>query len=153
MARKPNIFLDSSALIAGVISTAGAAHALLQLGESGEITLTISEMVIVECERTIAKKSPNSLARFRLALKASNLRIVANPSIEQMTSQQGLIRDPQDLPILLSAMQAKVDFLATHNRRDFLDDSSVVLQSGLRIGSPGDALGWLRDILLKNHDS
>jgi hypothetical protein len=47
---KLNIFLDSSALIAGSISESGAAHVLLQLGESEDILLTISEMVIVESE-------------------------------------------------------------------------------------------------------
>jgi hypothetical protein len=40
--KKVNIFLDSSALIAGVLSTAGAAHALLILGEDESVLLTIS---------------------------------------------------------------------------------------------------------------
>jgi predicted nucleic acid-binding protein len=58
---KLNIFLDSSALIAGVISPKGAAHVLLQLGEQEEILLTISEMVVTESERAITKKAPKNL--------------------------------------------------------------------------------------------
>ncbi len=58
---KPDIFLDSSALIAGAISETGAAHALFQLGESEDIHLTVSEMVIVESERSMARKVPHNL--------------------------------------------------------------------------------------------
>jgi predicted nucleic acid-binding protein len=59
---KLNIFLDSSALIAGAISESGAAHVLLQLGESEDVLLTISEMVIVESERSICinRSKPHS---------------------------------------------------------------------------------------------
>jgi predicted nucleic acid-binding protein len=39
---KLNIFLDSSALIAGAISESGAAHVLLNLGESQDFVVTVS---------------------------------------------------------------------------------------------------------------
>ena len=44
-------------------------------------------------------------------------------------------------------MQMKVDYLATHNRKHFLDDPKVAEQAGIRIGTPGDVLAWLRDAL------
>jgi predicted nucleic acid-binding protein len=112
---KFNIFLDSSALIAGAISEAGAAHVLLQLGESEDILLTISEMVIVESERSIAKKSPRNLNDLRKLIKTAKLRIVDDPSIKEVEANLYLIEDPNDVPILLAAMKAKVDYLATHN--------------------------------------
>jgi predicted nucleic acid-binding protein len=59
--RKLKIFLDSSALIAGVISETGAAHVLLQLGETEDITLMVSELVFNETKRSIARKSPEIL--------------------------------------------------------------------------------------------
>ena len=52
--------------------------------------------------------------------------------------------DPADVPILLAVMHARVDFLVTLNRRHFLDDPQVARRSGLRIGTPGDALAWVR---------
>jgi hypothetical protein len=58
-----------------------------------------------------------------------------------------LINNPNDVPILLAAMKAKVDYLATHNRKQFLGDANVSERSGLRIGTPGDVLAWLRDNL------
>lgn len=144
---KFNIFLDSSALIAGAISESGAAHVLLNLGESRDIVLTVSELVILESERSIARKSPRNLDDLRKLIKATNLRIVQNPSTDEVEANPYLINDPNDVPILLAAMKAKVDYLATHNRKHFLDDPKVSERSGLRIGTPGDVLAWLRDNL------
>ncbi len=56
----------------------------------------------------------------------------------------GLISHAADVPILLAAMKAGVDFLVTLNRRHFLDDPEVAARSGLRLGTPGDALAWVR---------
>jgi predicted nucleic acid-binding protein len=145
--KKPHIFLDSSALIAGVISDTGAAHALLKLGENKYIDLTISELVVLESERAIAKKSPRDIPNLRNAIVQSQLNIIRNPSLKEISDHLYLIRDPNDVPILLSAMKAKVDFLATHNRKHFLDDPKVSELSGLRIGTPGDALAWVRENL------
>jgi predicted nucleic acid-binding protein len=144
---KFKIFLDSSALIAGAISASGAAHTLLNLGEGRDIVLIVSELVIVESERSIAKKSPNNLDDLRSLIRLSNLRIVENPSPKEVEANLYLISDPTDVPILVAAMKAKVDFLATHNRKHFLDDSKVEERSGIRIGTPGDTLAWLRDNL------
>ena len=144
---KFNIFLDSSALIAGAISESGAAPVLLNLGESRDILLTVSELVILESERSMAKKAPSNLNDLRSLIKSSNLRIVDNPSREEVEANLYLINDPYDVPVLLAAMKAKVDYLATHNRKHFLDDPTVSEKSGLRMGTPGDVLAWLRENL------
>ena len=144
---KFNIFLDSSALIAGAISETGAAHVLLQIGESEDILLTVSEMVIVESERSVAKKSPPNLNDLRKLIKTAKLRIVNDPSRKEVEANLDLIEDPNDVPILLAAMKAKVDYLATHNRRHFLDDPKVAERAGIRIGTPGDVLAWIRENL------
>ncbi len=145
--QKFNIFLDSSALIAGAISESGAAHILLNLGESKDIVLTVSELVIVESERAMAKKAPGNLNDLRSLIKSSNLKIVENPSRKEVEANLYLIKDPNDVPILVVAIKAKVDYLATHNRKHFLDDPQVAERSGLRIGTPGDVLAWLRENL------
>jgi len=146
---KPHIFLDSSALIAGVISDTGAAHALLKLGENEYIDLTISELVILESERSIAVKSPRDIPNLRHIIVQSQLNIIRDPSSQEIRENLYLISDPNDVPILLSAKKAKVDFLVTHNRKHFLDDPKVAELSGLRIGAPSAALSWVRDNLGK----
>lgn len=139
-----NLFLDSSALIAGIISEAGASRVLLLLAESGHITATISEQVLTECERAIARKVPQALGDLRQAILASRVQIVRDPSLEDVLENRNLISHAADVPIVLAAMRAKVDYLVTLNRKHFIDDSLVAEKSGLRIGTPGDALDWVR---------
>jgi predicted nucleic acid-binding protein len=144
---KPNIFLDSSALVAGAISSAGAARAILLLGEFGDIEIIISELVVVESERAVARKSPSNIDNLRNLIRISKVKIVRNPLRRDSQANTYLIKDPADVPILVAAMRAEVDFLVTHNRKHFLDDPKVAENSGLRIGTPGDALAWLRENL------
>ena len=141
----PNLFLDSSALFAGIVSARGGARALLQLTESGHITVTISEQVVAETERAIARKVPSAINDLRQAILASKAQIVRDPSLADVMAHSKLISHPADVPILLAAMQVKTDYLVTLNRRHFIDDPNVAQRSGLRIGTPGEALNWVRE--------
>jgi predicted nucleic acid-binding protein len=142
-----NLFLDSSALFAGIVSAAGAARALLLLAEAEQINLFISEQVVAETERAIARKAPQALQDLRQAILASKAQILHDPERAVVQANLHLIRHAADVPILLAAMQAKVDYLVTLNRVHFLDDPEVAKRSGLQIGTPGDALAWLRQRL------
>ncbi|HET7087306.1 MAG TPA: PIN domain-containing protein [Anaerolineae bacterium] len=141
---RANLFLDSSALFAGVVSPSGAARALLLLAEAGAITITISEQVIAETERAIARKAPRALPYYREAVRRVGVRIVHDPSIEEVQAHRHIISHPADVPIVLAAMKARADYLVTLNRRHFIDDPEVAARSGLHIGTPGDALAWVR---------
>lgn len=136
--------MDSSALFAGVASASGAARALLVLAESGLLSMVVCEQVLAETERAILRKVPGALADFRQALTSARLTVVADPTQAEVSAHRGIISDESDVPIVLAAMQAGVDYLVTHNRSDFLDDPGVATRTGLRIGSPGDALAWIR---------
>ena len=141
---KARLFFDSSALIAGVLSSTGAARVLLVMSEMSDIELIISEQVIVECERSLAKKVPQALPEFRQTIKDANLKILKDPSLKEVRESLYLISDSTDAPILAAAIKAKVDFLVTHNHKHILDDPKVAEKSGLQIGTPGDALAWFR---------
>ncbi len=144
---RPDLFLDSSALFAGIVSPSGAARALLLLAEAGLITVTVSEQVVAETERAVARKVPRALMTYREAMRSTGLRIVHPPSPEDVESHHDIIAHPADVPIVVAAMRAGVDYLVTFNRRHFVDDPGVAVRSGLRIGAPGDALAWVRERL------
>jgi predicted nucleic acid-binding protein len=146
---KIDLFLDSSALMAGIISAKGAARALLLLGEDEKIILTVSEQVIVEVERNLAIKVPKILPYAREMILHTNLRILKDPSPEEVYKHLDWINHAADVPILVAAARAKVDFLVTLNTRHFIEDANVSCRSGLRIGTPGDALAWVREQLSK----
>jgi predicted nucleic acid-binding protein len=142
--RRPQLFFDASALFAGVISAVGAARALLLLSEGGAIAITVSEQVIAETERTLARKAPAALSSYREALRASRIRIVKDPAAAEVAAAHDMIAHEADVPILVAAMNAKTGYLVTLNRRHFIEDPEVARRSGLRIGTPGDALAWVR---------
>ena len=99
---------------------------------------------MAETERAIARKVPLALSDLRKAILASQAKIVRDPSPEEVSAHLNLISHPVDIPIVLAAMQAKVRYLVTFNRKHFIDDPEVARKSGLNIGTPGDALSWVR---------
>lgn len=142
--KKAEIFLDSSALMAGIVSSQGAARVLLLLAEDEKIALLVSEQVIAEVERNIARKMPRALPLVREMILRANVQILRDPRPEEVQLRKNWISHAADVPILVAAAAAKVGFLATLNQRHFLDDPEVAKRSGLRIGTPGDALAWVR---------
>jgi hypothetical protein len=69
------------------------------------------------------------------------------PSPEDVQAHPSIISHPANVPIVVTAMQTKVDYLVTLSRRHFIDDPSVAARSGLRIGTPGNGLTWVKDHL------
>jgi predicted nucleic acid-binding protein len=114
------------------------------LAESDQITVTVSEQVVAETERAIARKVPQALADVRKAILASKAKILHDLSPAEVNANLQLISHPADVPIRLAAMKAKVDYLVTLNRKHFMDDPDVARRAGLRIGTPEDALSWVR---------
>ena len=137
-----DFFLDSSALMSGMISATGAARALLLLSEDGKLNLIVSEQVIAEIERNLARKAPKVLPYARDMIRQARIRILPDPSPQAIEPCRDWIAHAADLPILVAAAEARVDFLVTLNRRHFTDDAGVAQKSGLHIGTPGDALSW-----------
>jgi predicted nucleic acid-binding protein len=143
----PELFFDSSALFAGIVSASGASRALLLLAEAGLVAITVSEQVVAETERAVARKIPRALPDLREAIRATGLRIVRDPSPDEIEGHADIIAHQADVPIIVTAMRVKTDYLVTLNRRHFLDDPAVVDRSKIRIGTPGDALAWVRQHL------
>jgi len=145
----PELFFDSSALFAGIVSTSGASRALLLLAEAGLVAIAVSEQVVTETERAVARKIPRALPDFREAIRATGLRIVRDPSPDEIERYADIIAHQADVPIVVAAMQSKTDYLVTLNRRHFIDDPAVADRSKLRIGAPGDAFTWVRRYLIE----
>ena len=145
----PELFFDSSALFAGIVSASGASRALLLLAEAGQIAITVSEQVLTETERAVARKIPRPLPDFREAIRATDLRIIRDPSPDELEGHADIIAHRADVPIVVAAMQIQTDYLVTLNRRHFLEDPVVADRSSLRIGTPGDALAWVRQYLVE----
>lgn len=135
--QKPAVFIDADALIAGSASNSGASHLILQLSELGLIDAVCSEQVRRESERNLTTKLPAAIPAFRLLADAA-VRWVGNPRTRELENYRGQA-DPEDLPILVAALQAGCDSLITFNVRHYWPKDRA-----LRIETPGDFLTRLR---------
>jgi hypothetical protein len=95
-------------------------------------------------KRNIARKAAKAVQFARELILCANIRIVRDPDIEEVFQRQDWMHSPGQVPILVAAVRALVNYLATLNPKHFIDDLEVSRRSGLRIGTPGDALAWVR---------
>lgn len=141
------IFLDTSALIAGVYSLTGAAHEVLRLCEAGVVRATVSRQVLVEADRNVSQKMPSLLAEYRAFLKQLAPAVMEDPTRESVQQAANVIHH-KDAPILAAAMQASVDFLITWNTKHF-QKKAVRAYVQFPILTPGEFLEVFRQSLLK----
>jgi predicted nucleic acid-binding protein len=128
-------FLDTSVLFAAVYSQHGAARDLLKLALLQQVTLCVSALVYEETERNLQKKAPDKLAAFHALVQAVPFVVVPDPSREAVIAASAYTV-LKDAPIVAAAIEAKVDYLTTYDRKDLLDQPEVAEKSGLRIVTP-----------------
>jgi predicted nucleic acid-binding protein len=112
--RPPNVFLDTSVLMAATISGRGSARDLLNGGFRGEYALIISADVIEECERNLRTKAPDALPLFAAFLTLIVHRV--EPTAAQVAHAATMI-DAKDAPIVAAAQAARAMYLASYDRR------------------------------------
>ena len=113
------IFFDTSAYIAGLVSTSGAARELLRLAETQIIGMVVSEEVITEVDRVLSTKFPGRVLESRQIWKNIEPEIAPNPTTNQTTPFLKIL-EKGDAEILCAASLAKVSAFVTWNTRDFM---------------------------------
>jgi len=118
--RAVRVFLDSNVILSGLISEKGAPRIILDLlslrlpwlaGLTGEYN-------IIEIERNLARKLPTALPAYKRYFAKLNLKIVPLPSLADVENYRGYIAD-KDVPVLVSAISGKADYLVTGDNKDF----------------------------------
>jgi predicted nucleic acid-binding protein len=114
------VFLDSNVIISGLLSAKGAPRIILDLlclhlpnlhGVTGAYNM-------MEIERNLVRKLPAALPVFQEYLPRLNLEIVPLPLYEELESWFGITAD-KDVPVIVSAVNGKADFLVTGDMGDF----------------------------------
>lgn len=139
------VFLDTSALIAGIVSSRGAAREVLRLAEAGLIDLIISKQVIVEADRNIESKLPELLADYREYVKILSPVLVDDPPPKEVRKYASLI-NPDDAPILTAAVLSKAEYLITWDKKHFIN-SDVKRKVSVKIVTPGEFLEAFRNYI------
>lgn len=114
------VFLDSNVIISGLLSAKGAPRIILDLlclhlpqlhGMTGAYNM-------MEIERNLARKLPAALPVFQEYLPRMNLEIAPLPLYEELEPWFGATAD-KDVPVIVSAVNCKADFLVTGDMGDF----------------------------------
>ena len=114
------VFLDSNVILSGLLSERGAPRIILDLlslrlpfliGATGRYNLT-------EIERNLKNKMPALLPLYKTYLPRLNLKAIPLPRPEDLRELSGQIAE-KDMPVLISAMRSRADFLVTGDKQHF----------------------------------
>jgi predicted nucleic acid-binding protein len=151
--RRIRLFLDSNILTGGIVSPWGLDKATLSLCAAKVCNLVLAEAVRDEVEENLllhAERLPSLDADqlfedYRRLIKLTHPEIVPYPDKTLVLSSRHLIRHAADVPILLSAMASKPDWLLTHNAKHFT--KAVAQRASLRIATPAEFFRTLSTLL------
>jgi len=121
MAKKAfRVFLDSNVILSGLLSERGAPRIILDLlslrlpfliGSTGRYNL-------IEIERNLKKKMPSFLFLYKTYLPKLNLKGTPLPRPKEVRDFSEQIAE-KDVPVLISAVRSKADFLVTGDKQHF----------------------------------
>ncbi len=147
MSRKIKVFLDTSALFAGIWSSTGASRMILRLGEAEVIRPIVSQRVLHEIERALRRKAPDLLGVLALFLDRSSIEIVPAPPEKTVAKVIQVVLHPGDAEVLSAAIESGVDYFVTLDRVHFLDNDHLLSEVPFPLGTPGNFLDWYRGLI------
>jgi predicted nucleic acid-binding protein len=114
------VFLDSNVILSGLLSERGAPRIMLDLLSLGLPFLmgATGRYNLIEIERNLKKKMPDLLFLYKAYLFKLNLQVIPLPRPEEVRDFSGQIAE-KDIPVLISAIRSKVDFLVTGDKQHF----------------------------------
>lgn len=142
--RRIRLFLDSNVLTGGIVSPWGLDKATLSLCAARVCRLVLAEVVRDEVEENLllhAERLPTLDADqliddYHRLMKLTKPEVVPYPRQDLVRSSRHLIRHAADVPVLLSAIASKPDWLLTHNTNHFT--KAVAERASLRIATPAE---------------
>jgi predicted nucleic acid-binding protein len=138
------LFLDSNVLTGGIVSPWGLDKATLSLCAAKVCKLVLAEVVRDEVEENLllhaeglsALDADQMIEDYRRLIKLTHPELVPYPNKGLVLTSRHLIRHAADVPVLLSAMASKPDWLLTHNTKHFT--KTVAQRTSLRIATPAE---------------
>jgi predicted nucleic acid-binding protein len=147
------LFLDSNVLVGGIVSPWGLDKAALSLCAARVCKLLLAEVVrdevaenlLLHGERLPAADAGILMESYRRLIRLTDPELIPYPSRDRVLASRHLIRHAADVPVLLSAMAGKPEWLLTHNTRHFTP--AVAQRTGLRIATPAEFFRTLSSLL------
>ena len=144
--KSPELFLDTSVIIAAVMSSTGGARLLFHLAHAGTIQMLAGKGVLGEAEEVMQRKAPELLGLLAQLLDEAGIKISDDPTSKQLEQAGTLIGYAPDANVLAQAISANPDWLVSHDKEHFIGNPALN-ELPFRIGTPGDVVAWLREHL------
>jgi predicted nucleic acid-binding protein len=136
------IFLDSSVLYAAAFSATGPARRLILKGLEGSVTLVISDLVLEETKRNLAKNAPLALPSFTILADLFS-PFITNPTKAEVRKAAQVVH-LKDAAIVAAAAKGKAGYLATHDVKHLLSHAQAIADAyGITVIAPADLLNIL----------
>ena len=142
----PEIFLDTSVIIAAVMSPTGGARLLFHLAHAGTVKLLVGNGVLREAEEVMHRKAPELLGLLAQFLDEAGIEISKPPTAAQQKKARSLLSYSPDANVLAQAISAKPDWFVSHDKEHLVGNPALD-ELPFKIGSPGDVIAWLREHL------
>jgi predicted nucleic acid-binding protein len=151
--RRLRLFLDSNVLTSGIVSEWGLDKAILSLCAAKICRLVLAEAVreeveenlLLHAQRLSSPEADELIESYRGLIRLTRPESIPYPDANSVQANRHLIRHASDVPVLLSAMAAKADWLLSHNTKHFTP--AVAQRAGLRIATPAEFLQTLASLL------
>jgi predicted nucleic acid-binding protein len=121
------VFLDSSVLYAAAFSATGPARRLILKGLQGSVALCLSDLVLEETKRNLARNAPLALPSFTILADLFS-PFITNPTKAEVLKAAQIVH-LKDAPIVAAAAKAKADYLATHDVKHLLTHAQAIAQA------------------------
>lgn len=96
----------------------------------------VEENLLIRAERLPALDADQAIEDYRRLMKLASPEPISFPDENLIRASRQLIRHAADVPVLLSAIAARPDWLLTHNTKHFTQ--VVARSSSLRIATPAE---------------
>ena len=164
--KRVRLFLDSNVLTGGILSPWGLDKAVLSLCAARICRLVLAEAVREEVEENLLVRlcdgesegesgkvesgdADRVLSQYARLIALMKPEVVPYPDQAEVKAARHLIRHASDVPVLLSAIASRPDWLLTHNTKHFTP--AVARRTGLRIATPVDFFQALSKTLSGEH--
>ncbi len=117
--------------------------AVWYLGEA--VREEVEENLLLHATRLSSQEADELIENYRGLIRLTKPELIPYPDADAVRSNRHLIRHESDVPVLLSAMAAKPDWLLTNNTKHFTQ--AVAHRTGLRIATPVEFFKTLSSLL------
>lgn len=147
------LFLDSNVILGGIVAQWGLDKAVLSLCAARIARLVLAEVVRDEVEENLrlhassfrTVKSNQLIDDFHRLIDFAGPELILYPDTDLVRANRSLIRHEADVPVLVSAIAAKPDWLLSNNSKHFTE--AVAKRTGLRIATPNQFFRTLSSLI------